>query len=136
MVWRHYYREELLKLGYPSGAGFRDVNLLFNDSSVGILPIQMVFVAVMYFFLPSAKASVEGPAFTVEGVKLYLERIFFGSDLLGDVTGVAPERELVGVSGGGVRAMGVALHLLRARLLTVGHERGGMGTNRGLALRR
>ena len=52
---------------------------------------------------PSTETSVQGFALAIERIKLYPQGILLISKLFGDISSIAPERELVRIGGGRVR---------------------------------
>ena len=63
---------------------------------MGDFSLQMVLSLIVDLFLPSAtEASVQSLTFPIERIKLYLQGVLLVSELFGDVSSVAPEREFV-----------------------------------------
>ena len=69
--------------------------------------------------VPSTETSVQGFALAIERVKLYSQGILLVSKLFGDISSVAPERELVRIGGGRVGRPRLGLHVLVSRFLAL-----------------
>ena len=68
---------------------------------------------------PSTETSVQGLALAIERIKLYSQGILLVSKLFGNVSSVAPERELVRIGGGRVGSPRLGLHVLLSRFLAL-----------------
>lgn len=63
----------------------------------------------MYSFLVLPTVAADSPAFVVEWLELYAQRVFLLGQLLGNVTGITPQGEVVRIVVGGVGRPAVAL---------------------------
>jgi hypothetical protein len=96
IIGSHDYRKQLLELGNPPWSRLRYEYILFNDSRIGDFPFQTILILIVNLFLASStEASVQGLTFPIEQIKLDPQGILLVCELLGDVAGIAPERELV-----------------------------------------
>jgi hypothetical protein len=68
---------------------------------------------------PSTETSAQGFALAIERIKLYLQGILLVSKLSGDISSVAPERELVRIGGGRVGSSRLGLRVLFGRFLAL-----------------
>src|SRR5579859_3130242 len=68
---------------------------------------------------PSTETFVQGFALAIERIKLYSQGILLVSKLFGDISSVAPERELVRIGGGRVGCPRLGLHVLVSRFLAL-----------------
>ena len=68
---------------------------------------------------PSTETFVQGFALAIERIKLYSQGILLVSKLFGDISSVAPERELVRIGGGRVGRPRLGLHVLVGRFLAL-----------------
>lgn len=120
-VARHDGREELLGPADVLWRRFRNLDSLLAESRVGLLPLEVVLVLVPHpLRLPMRLRSRPGccEGVLVKGlVQGDLQRVLFLRQLLGEVAGVAPEREVgagrVGrmpfLVGGGKQRRGVLI---------------------------
>ena len=81
---------------------------------MGGLPFQMVLILIVYSFPILSTVTVDSPTLVVKGLELYAQRVFLLGQLLGNVTSIAPEGEVVRIVVGGV---GMPPAALLSRLL-------------------
>jgi hypothetical protein len=76
----------------------------------------------MHSFLVLPTVAIQGPAFGVEWLKLYAQRVFLLSQLLSDVTSITPKRKIVRIDRGRVERPPIAPLIVLFLALT---EQGG-----------
>jgi hypothetical protein len=90
----------------------------FIDSRIGGLPFQMVLLLIAYSFSFLPTVPSQGPTLSIEWLKLYPQGVLLLCQLLGNITSVTPQGEIVRVGRGRVGRPPVALLMLLLLALT------------------